>query len=540
MKIQNYISFALLALLLSQCNKGPEFDSLIPYQKNENSYWGYIDFKGNEKITPKFKNLPGLFYNGYAKINTTDGKVDFIDNKGTTFERNYVSACDFHEGIAFAVKEGEYPRLLNSKLEEVKVMAKVDEINAPYEGLICFKDTKGKWGYLNMDGDIVIKPIFDFANNFSEGLALIEQIKYDTTDSRKIDKVLYGFIDKKGNEVIKPTSSFKSIRSYSEGLAAYFDGDDWGWGFIDKTGKKVIRANQNWKEVTDFHEGVASVKKGDLWGAINTKGSLIINPKFENSLFFENGLAPCNKEDKVGFVNKKGDWVIEPTFEDVAIGFSKKSAIVEKDNYYIFINKKGNQLKNKEFYQINIPNVFNGSVKSDFFDTDPVIDTLISQLSAGKVNGISSQTTLADIMKKYKLDNSALPSNSWQRTLDIQSVIIGGEISCKTTLEFNKNISQEITRRISEYWFSYTEVTGYKPNNAALVTSVMFNIDLEGRKEGKGDKLAKRFKPIFERNGFSPDKEASSASYFAFTTTENGPKAAIRFDGSSVSVSIFY
>jgi hypothetical protein len=540
MKIQNYIPLTLLSLLLSQCKKGPEFDSLIPFQEKENSYWGYIDFNGSKKIDPKFKNLPGLFYNGYALIKTTDGSVDYIDNKGSEFERNYINATDFHEGIAFAVKEGEYPTLLNSKLEEVKVLEKVDEINVPNEGLICFKNTQGKWGFMNNDGEIAIKPIYDNANNFSEGLALIGKTEYDTANGGKTEKVLYGFIDTKGNEVIKPTLSFKSIRSFAEDLAAYSDGDDWGWGFIDKTGKKVIRAKQEWEEVTDFHEGVASVKIGSLWGAIDNKGKMIINPKFEVALFFDNGLSYGEKDDKIGFINKKGDWVIEPSFDNIVLGFSRRKAIVEKDNYYIFIDKKGNQKKNREFYNVSLSHLFNGSVKSDFFDIEPVIDTLISQLSAGSINGISSQTGLDEVMKKYNLNNAVLPDNSWQTSLEVRKVEMDGEINSTVILYFNKNISQEITRRISEYWYSYNEVIGYKPNTAALVTSVEFNINLEGRKEGKADKLAKGFKSIFELNGFTLNKETSSSENYFFTTTEGGPKASIQFDKSNVKVSLVF
>ena len=66
---------------------------------------------------------------------------------------------------------------LNAKLEEVKMLEKVDELFLPNEGLVCFKNTQGKWGYLNKEGEMSIKPVWDYAFSFSEGLALVGKMK---------------------------------------------------------------------------------------------------------------------------------------------------------------------------------------------------------------------------------------------------------------------------------------------------------------------------------------------------------------------------
>ncbi|MBN2764402.1 MAG: WG repeat-containing protein [Bacteroidales bacterium] len=538
MKIQHYTLLVFLAFLFTQCKKGPEYESLIPYQEDEDSYWGYIDFQGNKKIDKRFKNQPGMFYNGYALIETTDGSVDYIDKKGNEFERNYLDASNFHEGIAIAVKESEYPTLLNSKLKEVKVMEKVDEIYVPSEGLMCFKNTECKWGYMNKNGEITVQPVWDYAYSFSEGLALVGRIEFDTLGKDRKEKISYGFIDTQGNEVIKPSSKFKQIRAFSENRAAYSDGDDWGWGFIDKTGEKVIRAKQEWKDVTDFREGIASVKIDGLWGAINKKGKLIINPKFENALFFERGLSYVEKEDKIGFVNKKGDWVIEPSFHDIETGFSKCRAVVEKDNYYVLISRRGNHRKNREFFNISINGLSNNHIRSDFFDIEPVIDTMFVQLSAGSVNGISSKTDLEKIMKKYKISNADLPDNSWKNSIDVRKVNMDDEIDITVTCYFNENVSEAITSRVSYGWYTYSRVTGYSPNSDAQVTSVTFSIDLNGRKEGKGDILAKGIRSVFELNGYKTGKEEETVNRYILTTADGKSEASINYDDDNVSVSV--
>ncbi|MEJ1933162.1 WG repeat-containing protein, partial [Nostoc sp. NIES-2111] len=57
------------------------------------------------------------------------------------------------------------------------------------EGLASVKTESGKWGFINRQGNIVIKPQFDEVSNFSFGLARV-----------RIGKK-YGYIDKYGKYV---------------------------------------------------------------------------------------------------------------------------------------------------------------------------------------------------------------------------------------------------------------------------------------------------------------------------------------------------
>ncbi len=539
MKTIKYLTILTVTILFIQCKQEVKFEKLIPYQEEESAYWGYINYSGNVVIEPSFKSLPGMFYEGYALISTTDESFDYINKKGEEYERNYVDASDFNEGIAFGVKSGEYPTLLNSKLEEVKVLEKVDILLSCAEEFICFKNTKGKWGFLNKEGEIVIKPTYDGAASFSEGLALIKIRKIDTVRGKRKEKELYGFIDKEGNEVIKPTSKLSNVRSFSEGLAAYSDGYEWGWGYIDQSGKKAIRAKKEWEAVGDFKNGVATVQINGLWGLMNKKGKIILSAKFEDPLTFRNGLAPVEKDDKIGFINKKGKWVIEPDYEDYMTEFYYRRAIVEEDNYYVFINKKGNRVNKKEFYNVGIvSNVPKDYVQSDFFDIQPILDTLITEIEAESINGMNTETSLTDIMTTYGLVNSDLPSSIYRRYLDVQDYDIDDEIHVNSTIYFNAGISREITKRVSYYYFYYNEVVGYKPNPNARVESVEFEITLEGRKEGKADKLARGFKELFEQNKFSYNKEASTAEKYILTSPDDKIKATITFEYSNVNVKV--
>jgi hypothetical protein len=101
----------------------------------------------------------------------------------------------------------------------------------------CFAEHQ-RFGYVDKNGQVVIKPEFFVAEDFSEGLAAV---RIDESATSK-----YAFIDKIGAIAIPP--QFDQAYSFSEGLAAAETGfrAEGGkkvagkWGFIDKTGKFVI------------------------------------------------------------------------------------------------------------------------------------------------------------------------------------------------------------------------------------------------------------------------------------------------------------
>ena len=69
---------------------------------------------------------------------------------------------------------------------------------------------------------------------------------------------LCGFVDKNGKVVINPV--YDAVNDFTDGLAAVQNSDG-KWGFIDKTGKVVVPLV--YKMCGDFSEGLASVETED-------------------------------------------------------------------------------------------------------------------------------------------------------------------------------------------------------------------------------------------------------------------------------------
>ena len=86
-----------------------------------------------------------------------------------------------------------------------------------------------KWGYINYEGEVVIKPQFDNAEPFSEGLAAVK-IGYK-----------WGYVNQGGGVVIKP--QFGEAKSFSKGWASvridssFRVGSSSKYGAINREGK---------------------------------------------------------------------------------------------------------------------------------------------------------------------------------------------------------------------------------------------------------------------------------------------------------------
>lgn len=192
------------------------------------------------------------------------------------------------------------------------------------------------YGYINHNGELVIKFMFTSAKDFSEDLAAV---------SIDADYNQEGFINKKGQFVIQPI--FKDALSFNEGLAAVRK--DKYWGFIDKTGKLVI--DYQFESPGSFSEGLAAVSINDNYGFIDKTGEFVIEPKYFAVSHFSEGLAmigePIKEGEKglkFGYIDKSGKFVIDMLYDD-AYDFKNGYAVVTLINGpFQLIDKSGNDV----------------------------------------------------------------------------------------------------------------------------------------------------------------------------------------------------
>jgi len=79
----------------------------------------------------------------------------------------------------------------------------------------------------------------------------------------------WGFVDKQGNVVVRP--QFEDVGVFGEGLASVeIDGK---WGYIDKQGTLVI--NPQFEQAHSFSNGLAEVKIEGKFALIDKRGKVV-------------------------------------------------------------------------------------------------------------------------------------------------------------------------------------------------------------------------------------------------------------------------
>jgi hypothetical protein len=243
--------------------------------------WGYIDQTGQLVLPMKYTHAES-FSEGLAAIRDGD-RGAFIDHSGKiVFEVPLDVTLGFHEGVAGVLYRGGLS-YFDRTGKQISPSLGYGPRNFSFsEGLVKV-DLKGKSGFMDRSGRIVIEAQFEDADSFSEGLAPVKIRSEETTwcpraesGSRKGFTMKWGFIDKTGKVVIPP--QYESVSQFSEGLAAINSCDE--AFFIDTIGKKVISGNYEF--ATPFFGGLARVdgttKDGRWWGYIDKTGKMIWGP----------------------------------------------------------------------------------------------------------------------------------------------------------------------------------------------------------------------------------------------------------------------
>lgn len=274
--------------------------------------YGYIDVTGKLAI-PYAYHHAGDYENGVATAVKWDPDFDrgyeVEDGLNTNYYLRPDGTCILttHSDIAYDFSDGrvvvfnwDYEDCFDILDENGKSYLKYDEsIGWVYgfsEGLAAFQKDE-KLGYLDVNGKMVIKNIYEAAGYFSEGLALFSN---DPGEKKK-----YGFIDKTGAVKIPP--QFEEARAFSHGLAAVMQNGK--WGFIDKTGTLVIPCE--FDNARSFSGGYAAVQQGNKRGFIDKTGNIVLPPKYKNVRDVRSGLVMVtdSKENYMYYVDLQGNIV---------------------------------------------------------------------------------------------------------------------------------------------------------------------------------------------------------------------------------------
>ena len=166
----------------------------------------------------------------------------------------------------------------------------------------------GKYGYIDERGDVVIEPIYDYAEKFAAcGLAVVSISK----DSER----RYGYINERG-EIVYPFELAYAYQFGEDGLASVML-EDGKFAFMNTDGELVLVADDyhSYEALKFSSNGLCAVKKlGEGCGYIDKSGEIAIPLIYKEAYnFAENGLARVvlKGSGNTAYINEKGEIVIE-------------------------------------------------------------------------------------------------------------------------------------------------------------------------------------------------------------------------------------
>jgi hypothetical protein len=278
---------------------------------------------------------------------------------------------------------------LKNERREVEVLPKIYEALGEYsEGLAPVR-VKGRWGYMDRNGVMKIKPAYTSVGSFDQGFAVIATEKG------------YGLIDKTGEVRLSPKFQWLVIYNATTVIASLSDtagfdpytrprryhekhagidlknapparlynikkgwvtdqnlkfkrfdaeenthiwakavGKDNQYGLLNSdTGDWVVPPTYD--EVRQISEGLAVVgtfKDGKpktwankIYGMVNQSGQLVIPLKFDHLNNIWHGFGETRKDSKIALVTKSGNLVADKYFDDAALSPSDRSQRMVKD-----------------------------------------------------------------------------------------------------------------------------------------------------------------------------------------------------------------
>ena len=303
-----------------------------------------IDIDGNiiEECSDYHYKIP--FKHGTAKCKDIAGQIYFIDNGFKTigdrkFSVDTVVLGEYNKESVFTVMEENNIQILDKNMNvilEIPYNTKgIESVNYVVgkvcnNGFFCIKDLKSdKWGYMNVKGEMVIEPKFEWVDDFAGDYAVV----YDGKNK--------GVIDVNGDYVIDP--AFRYIDLSDNGIAFVVKEDGDVGRFVDMNGnyvvdKEFIRGERK------FSEGFCPVKdcETELWGYIDSEGNYLVEPKYKTAEVFSDGMAIVENEAGLkGYIDATGKEIVPCQYQHARNFGEYDLAPVEVDGSWGYIKKDG-------------------------------------------------------------------------------------------------------------------------------------------------------------------------------------------------------
>jgi WG containing repeat len=290
----------------------------VPIPQSEQNIFGYVDGRGQVVVDPIYAGA-GCFSEGKASVLDQQGKAGYLDQAGfLVIPHRFMGLGRFVQGLC-ATGGGYIDHQGNWLISPLFLVG-----SAFSEGRAFASQDGVHFGYIGFNGDFITEPSFERCCPFSEGLAAV------------FKNERWGYIDHQGRFALPAAFEGSTATAFRAGRAgACIDGR---YGLINTQG--IFIARPEYEAVGILVEGRARVQLGGKWGLIDGDGYRIVGCQYDDVGTFDGGIAPARIGNKAGFIGPDGSWIIQPHF-DKSFRFLGDLAVVRLGHTWSYISRAG-------------------------------------------------------------------------------------------------------------------------------------------------------------------------------------------------------
>lgn len=255
----------------------------------------------------------------------------------------------------------------------------VTETNTPLLPAFQMVNGEKRYGYINNTGNFSIDPIYTYASEFSDNVAIVQ----NSNKSQVIDKdgevlfesefniqpfhngvaiiseltatnLLKGYIDTTGKSLIQP--KYILADDFNEDGTAYVSTDVGKFSLIDKTGTVLEEylLDTKYNNVLELDDGYIIYADSDTgyMGVVNLKGEVILEPNFGDISYLNNDLFVVKEVNELYYqmntnpaaiYNNEGEQLTDYTLYELTEYYGDYASATD-DKYTYFIDKLGKEV----------------------------------------------------------------------------------------------------------------------------------------------------------------------------------------------------
>lgn len=524
MKTLHILAAAAIAVTVASCSGKPEL-SYMPAKAEGDSNWGLVDANGEFLFTDEFSDRPSPVVNGYFFVEEGNGYTVYKAEKNPkqVGDLSGLKGCGFYnDGLMPVVHKGEHISFVDGSgktkftLENVDSVSVSAAMNMFVNGRCAIRTSDDKWGAIDTEGNVVVKPKYENPVLFVEDIALVK-------DAQSGESYI---IDRDGNTKASVSGNISSGGVFIDGYTiVQIEGPDSG----EESRMAIVKGDG---ELTKLPSAVKYVKTWNSkyivfessdyeYGILSVDGDIKVRAKYDNIELLANGKFIGNRDGKYMYVSPDGDTEKLPGEVGAAVGFpyqfSKvfdfKFELVSEDDdddelqLRTYNGKKVGKEMDRYKGRIELDNIY-----SDYFDYADVTRKFMDMFDADGLKGYPFDST----MKLYA--DTTAHSVDWYRGDTSMSVSVASGnpyfYVSSTTLYSDRTIVYDATPYASYYTWEF--------NPASRVTAITLTLSFNGnnyRNDLPGyfaEALRDRFGITVSESGYG-DNYVSSNGYDSIT-----------------------